>query len=165
MKESIKQFRVIGATEVEEAKKQNVNLEQDKYLDKVKKYIPTEVVLAYVFLQQTIENSAVETGSFWTKDALFGVIFFMCLIVTPIYKYMQSNDVDYSKPIRQLVISTLAYIVWVFYFGDWFEAVMGDAYYSKTLAAIVMVSFTLLAPIIEFVIPRKKQDLIPTPNN
>lgn len=157
MKESIKQFRVIGAAEVREAKKENVELEQDKYLDKVKKYIPTEVVLAYVFLQQTIENSASEVGGFWTKDVLYGVIFFICLIVTPIYKYMQVNDAALSKPIRQLVISTLAFIVWVFYFGDWFELLLGKEYYSTVLATILMVSFTLTTPILEYVTPIKNK--------
>ena len=155
MKDSIKQFRVIGASEVKMAKKQNIDLQQDKYLDKVKKYIPTEVVLAYVFLQQTIENSAVE-GSFWTKDVLFGVIFFICLLVTPIYKYMQINDDTLPKPYRQLVISTFAFVVWVFYFGDWFEAILGKNYYSPILATILMVSFTLLTPILEFVTPSKR---------
>jgi len=163
MKESTKQFRVIGKQEVAEAKAQGEEVSEDKYLEKVKKYIPTEVVLAYVFLQQTIQNGAPEPGSFWTKEVLLGLIFFICLIATPVYKFIQSNEEGYSKPIRQLIISTLAYIAWIFYFGDWFKFLMGETYYSDILATIVMVTFTLLAPILEFIIPSSK--VISTPSS
>lgn len=71
MKESIKQFRVIGPAEVQEAKKENIEIERMKYLDKVKKKIPktiTLLIISFMYLHSYAQQSSLFSGGWNVND-------------------------------------------------------------------------------------------------
>jgi hypothetical protein len=94
--------------------------EPDKYRDRLFKYIPGEVVTLYLFLGATVADKK-------NPHFLVWLIFFVGLIATPFYLRVIQKV---SAPI-QLVISTVAFAVWVFALGgpfsdlDWYKPVYG----------------------------------------
>lgn len=123
---------------------------EDPYFNKVIKYIPTEIVAAYTVMRGFLLEGK-ESGNIISYGDdnlyLYCVIFFGCLLLTPLYKYFSLKSLNLPVPIYQIVISFFAFIVWVFAFGDWFE--INWVYYNHKLASIVLVFFTLITPVFE----------------
>jgi hypothetical protein len=155
MKSNINRYRVISQSEIEsvESNKEEVSiltaapLTEDSYIEKVKKYIPVEIVGGYFFLYKFIEDN----GANEKQTALFGTILFACLILTPLYKYFQLSDDNLPPPIRQIIISTLSFIAWSYYLGGLSKA-LSIVTYDSTLATVIMVLLTLTTPLIEKII-------------
>lgn len=158
MKSNINRYRVISQPEIEavESSKGALNtmsisatdsLTEDSYIEKVKKYIPVEIVGGYFFLYKFIEDN----GTDEKQTALFGTILFACLILTPLYKYFQLSDDNLPPPIRQVIISTLSFIAWSYYLGGLSKALPIVAY-DSTLATVIMVILTLTTPLIEKIV-------------
>lgn len=139
------------------AQKQNVA--EDSYTTKLKKYIPTDVVVMYVALASIIREIPPTKCEEWnTQENLFLGIFLIGLIFTPLYKNLEIRRDGKGTPWFQLIMSTLAYAVWVFVLGDWFEIVMYKTY-SPQVAAAVAIIFSALIPLIEgYVITPTTQD-------
>jgi hypothetical protein len=75
---------------------------KDKYLERVAKYVPADVIAAYLAftgLATTLDSVAAE----W-------VVFGFLLVMTPVY-LLKKQRVEKRA---QLIISTLAYVFWVF---------------------------------------------------
>ena len=87
---------------------------EDQFTDRLFKYIPAEVVVVYVFVEGLIRNApaGVPRGK-----VLWGVFFFL-LAGTWVYL----NRVQNVSKKAQLVISTLAFAVWVFSLGGPFQS-------------------------------------------
>ncbi len=96
----------------------------DKYIDRLFKYIPSELVAGYIFvlgvMQKLTEKG--EIGVFqWGIFAIFCVL-------TPLYLLR----IQKVKKISQHVISVLSFIVWVFAIGgpfalySWYNPVYGE---------------------------------------
>src|SRR6266536_5891333 len=91
----------------------------DAYLDRLVKYIPSEVIATYLSLD-LICRSAIEMWPGWL------VLGFGCL-ATPVYL---SKISEVRKPV-QLLVSTLAFCVWVFALGgpflrlSWYKPLYG----------------------------------------
>lgn len=150
MKPSINRYRVISSFEINQFSPKPANhvsndsLSEDTYVEKVKKYIPIEIVGGYFFLYKFLIDSNV--GS--TQQYLFGIIFFSCLVLTPLYKYFQLSDNQLPPPTRQVVISSLSFIAWSYYLGGLSKA-LSLLPYDSILATVIMVLFTLITPLIE----------------
>lgn len=163
MRKRINRNRIIGNIEIQaiEAKNSQIKISHsqetggeeetievpqvDSYLERLRKYIPTEILGAYILLSAQISENS-ETGV-WNENTLLAIVFLGCLILTPIYKYFQLNDgVIAEKPWKQIIVSTGAFVVWVFYLGDWFKKLLGDNY-SQLLALIILVFYTLIIPL------------------
>jgi hypothetical protein len=155
MKSNINRYRVISQSEIKsvESNKESVGiltaapLTEDSYIEKVKKYIPVEIVGGYFFLYKFIEDN----GENEKQTALFGTILFVCLILTPLYKYFQLSEDNLPPPIRQIIISTLSFIAWSYYLGGLSKALSIVAY-DSTLATVIMVLLTLTTPLLEKII-------------
>ena len=132
---------------------------EDTYLEKVVKYIPTEIVAAYTAMRALLlpdkENVPVEVLPYGEASELYlyTVIFVGCLILTPIYKYITLKDDSLPTPVYQIVISFIAFAFWVFAFGDFFD--INWEGYSHKLASIALIFFTLTTPILEKLFLRK----------
>ena len=109
--------------------------EPDTYRDRLFKYIPGEVVTLYLALSAIIA-SATDAPHF-----LSWVIFFVCLIGTPFYL----RSLDKATPSLQLIISTLAFAVWIFALGGPFANIQG---YKQVYGAVLLPIFTFLVAII-----------------
>ncbi|YAF95836.1 MAG: hypothetical protein AB3A66_25425 [Nodularia sp. CChRGM 3473] len=113
--------------------------ERDDYQSKLLKYIPTEVVALYFTLDNILKSSVADQQSIQT---LLWIIFILLIISTPIYLWRVTKV---RKKI-QLMISTLAFIVWVFALGGIFENL---DWYRHYYGALLLPSFTFIVPIIE----------------
>jgi len=114
----------------------------DGYLSRLVKYIPSEVIALYLTIDPLM-RSAPESDPiiYWVYWAVFaaGVIF------TPLYSW----TIQEVKEISQLVISTFAFVVWVFAIGGSFTTLHWQ--YQPLCAAILLPFFTFLTPIIEVI--------------
>jgi hypothetical protein len=108
----------------------------DDYPAKLMKYIPGEVVSLYVALEAVVKTSATNPaqahGAYW-------FIFSVCLIGTPLYLW-RLGKVHKSV---QLLISTVAFAVWVFALGGPFD---GWAWYEthRLYPALTLPIYTFL---------------------
>jgi len=118
------------------------------YQDKLVKLIPTEIIGAYLTLagilgyavqpQKTIAPGS-DPGS--TLNAkLIQIVFFVLLVLTPIYLKKISN----VSNVTQLIVTTLSFVVWVYTLGGPF--IVWDWYYPL-VAPVILVLWSLILPL------------------
>jgi hypothetical protein len=110
--------------------------ETDKYTSRLLKYIPAEVIALYITLDAMIRSSdQIQAGVYWAVF-LFGIL----------GTYLYLWRVQKVNKQNQLLISVVAYCVWVFALGgpfvllNWYEPIYGG---------LLLPIFTFLIPIIE----------------
>ena len=108
----------------------------DKYLDRIIKYIPSEIVGAWIALTGIIASAAAGP----TTIALW-VVFAAGVILTPIYIWRQTSETGKPMATTQIVISACAFIVWVFALGGPFA---GLGFYQPWLGSVVLIVFSLI---------------------
>ncbi len=120
----------------------------DGYVDRVAKYVPGEVLAAYVAIQNILTNPDACNG---TVPLFWWVVFALFLGATPGYIYKLSEGG--TKPWKvHATVSTVAFVVWSYALTACPKfSVFYDAHDEKTGAAL-LVLFTLFAGLIE---PRK----------
>jgi hypothetical protein len=111
----------------------------DDYPTKLIKYIPAEIVATFVVVDGILRSAPqVPTAVYW-------IIFFVLLILTPLYIWRVTTEPNEPPAIAQILISTCSFFVWVFALGgpfsylDWYQPVYG---------ALVLPIFTLVIPIV-----------------
>ena len=108
----------------------------DNYSIRLMKYIPSEVIALYLALEGVLKSSN------QTYPSLHWAIFIFGIIVTSLYLWRIQRV---SKK-TQLLISTLAYCIWVFALGGPFNTL---SWYQPIYGALLLPSFTFLIPIID----------------
>ncbi len=115
----------------------------DDYLSRVLKYIPSEIVMAYIAIEgvlRTSYNPAVWAERQMLLKLSLGVAATLT-IITPLWLYRVMR----VRRGTQILLSTLSVPVWLFAMGgpfvllDWYEPAFG---------AIVLPLYTLIVPII-----------------
>lgn len=115
----------------------------DDYLSRVLKYIPSEIVMAYIAIEgvlRTSYNPAVWAERQMLLKLSLGVAATLT-IITPFWLYRVMR----VRRGTQILLSTLSVPVWLFAMGgpfvllDWYEPAFG---------AIVLPLYTLIVPII-----------------
>jgi hypothetical protein len=125
----------LGMASTNGRRKPRISGSPDAYLDKLVKYIPSEVVAAYLSLDLICRSSNVnETWIRWAI-LLFG------FVATPIYLWRALG----VQKIIQLAISMAAFCVWAFALGGPFLAL---SWYKPLYGALLLPVFTFLAPLI-----------------
>lgn len=108
----------------------------DSYISKLVKYIPSEVIALYLTLDSIIRSSDQAEPIY---HYLYWGIFIFGLVVTPFYL----SRIEKVKNWCQLLISTLAFTVWIIAIGgpfvnlDWYKPIYG----------------AILLPIVTFLMP------------
>ncbi|MBU1050653.1 hypothetical protein KKG90_11595 [Candidatus Bipolaricaulota bacterium] len=115
----------------------------DSYLERVAKYVPAEIVAAYL----AIIGFAVSVPS--GKLIAMILAFAVCLIATPLYLWRMGKG-SKVKAVH-LIISSIAFVVWAFAVGGAGGIFGADALniYEPSWASIVLVIFTLASGLIE----------------
>ncbi len=111
---------------------------KDKYVDRLFKYIPAEVVAGYVFVLGVIAriSEPVQTRLLqWIMFSLF------CLL-TPLYLLR----IQKVKKLQQHIISLSSFIVWVFALGGPFALY---SWYNPLYGEILLPVFTLIVAVWE----------------
>jgi hypothetical protein len=105
-----------------------------RYLEKVAKLVPSEVIAAYVALVGFVPLVRSEPARPW----LYAVVTVACAVLTPIYLNQQA---DPKKPKRvHLIVSTTAFAVWAYAL---FGATIVPQAHDPAIGSIVMVLFTV----------------------
>jgi hypothetical protein len=111
----------------------------DDYSSRLVKYIPSEVIALYVTLGTIIDSAKSES-----KIALSAFVLILGLLATPLYlwRILKVNKV------RQLAISTGAYVVWVIAIKT--PPFLANAgWYEPQYAALLLPVYTFAAALIE----------------
>jgi len=107
----------------------------DDYTARLLKYIPSEVVALYLMLDGIVRSSNVIGAVHWG-------VFLILFVLTPLYLWR----VQQVKKTLQLVISALAFLVWVFAIGGPFALL---SWYKPLYGALVLPLYTFSVPIVD----------------
>jgi hypothetical protein len=113
-------------------------LRPDDYQGRLLKYIPTEVVVVYVLLDGMLRSAAPGLPI----PAIRWVVFF----ALPAGTWLYLQRVEKVSKLQQLLISTVAFAVWVFSLGGPFSAF---AWYSPVYGSILLPLYTFSIPIFQ----------------
>lgn len=117
------------------------NVLEDPYLAKVSRYIPSEIVAAY------IAASGIVLGSIGiSKLTWLWIVIAVLGILTPIWLYFATKVEGKPPAVFQIITGTIAYLVWVFALsgGDLFPG-----WYNSVYGGLLLILFTLVVPLIE----------------
>jgi hypothetical protein len=111
---------------------------EDDYLTKLLKFVPLEVLGAYLFIASVIESNVTTEPqhSRWLACLLVGA-----LLATVFYDIRVLSIVR----VTQIVMSVLGIAVYIFAVGDWFAT---TSWYQQWYASIALPLFGLLAAIV-----------------
>jgi len=122
-----------------EEQAREAQLVPDDYKMKVIKYIPTEIVAAYITLEGIIKASAqAPVGAYW-------MVFVILLVLTPIYVWRITDQAGRKPAWDQIIISFFSFIIWVMAIGGPFDTM---SWYQPIYPALLLPIFTLVAPLI-----------------
>jgi hypothetical protein len=120
-----------------------VTQDYDGYLSKLAKYIPAEITAAFLAID-SILKSVITLAQVW-----YWLIFVVLIACTPVYLYAAAL-MEKKKPDKpQLIISPLAFIIWVFALGGPFVFLAG---YQQAVGGVFLILATLLIPAIDTII-------------
>jgi hypothetical protein len=113
----------------------------DTYFDKVVKYIPADVVAAWVAVTGIIANAGADVPSgtvLWICFA-FGVVF------TPIWVFVQTKRAGLPPAYIQVAIATGAFVIWVLALGGPFATL---SWYQPLYGSLALIGYTLVVGVI-----------------
>ena len=115
----------------------------DNYMSRLLKYIPSEIVMAYVAIDGVL--STCYNPDVWADRQMLSMLLWIvtgCLtVLTPLWLLRVMRVERFS----QLLVATISVPIWLFALGgpfiylDWYEPAFGS---------IVLVFYTLIVPII-----------------
>ncbi len=113
----------------------------DTYFDKVFKYIPADIVGAWVAVTGLI-SSARDIP----RQTILWVAFGIGLILTAWWTWKQAALPGRRPPATQAIVSTGAFAVWVFALGGPFQHVPGREVYGSLLLILYTLVVALIDP-------------------
>jgi hypothetical protein len=115
----------------------------DNYLSRVLKYIPSEIVMAYISIDGVLNSCY--NPSIWADrqmlSRLMWIVTVTLTILTPLWLWRVMRVRRFS----QLFVSTISVPVWLFALGGPFTLL---PWYRPALGAVVLPLYTLVLPII-----------------
>jgi hypothetical protein len=116
--------------------------ETQPYSDKLVKFIPTEIVGAYMMLAGFLGfgPGASALPAEKVDDALIQVVFFFLLALVPAYLWVVSG----VRHVVQIIVATLSFVVWVYSLGGPFEL---WGFHNPVVASVILVLWTLVPPL------------------
>jgi hypothetical protein len=109
-----------------------------EYLERVAKYIPGEILAAYLSINGIIKSVDASKEEL-LPYAAWGA-FVICLVFTPIYLSTMARPGQPKK--MHMLISTIAFIVWAYALGGVFDLA---GFYKPWLSSMILVVFTLVS--------------------
>lgn len=129
--------RNIAMVKAQLSEEEKVKVKPDNYRESILKFIPTEVVTLYL----TIYGIAFAARNEIPFGAIAWIIFAVGIIGTPLYLMFAEG----VKDKLHIMISTLAFVVWVFALGGPFLQL---SWYNLVYGAILLPIYTFFIPII-----------------
>jgi hypothetical protein len=116
-------------------------VEIDTYFDKVVKYIPADIVGAWVAV-----TGLVSSASGIPHQTVLWIAFGIGLILTAWWTLRQTALPGQPPAVTQVIISTGAFAVWVFALGGPFQHVPGQQVYGSLLLILYTLVVALIDP-------------------
>jgi len=90
-------------------------LRPDGYVQKIVKYVPSEIVAAYVALASYLQPVAADgkTIAATASDKPIWYVFWFLLVLSPIYIYFFTWEPNKPRPIYQTIVAPFAFVAWV----------------------------------------------------
>jgi hypothetical protein len=118
----------------------------DGFFAKLQKYIPAEIVAAFLAVDYLLVNANPPVSGNW-----YWGVFAVLVLITPIYLWAVSILEKKDKPdYPQLVIAPIAFIIWAFALGG--TVVSALPWYNKALAQVTVVLATLVIPLADTIV-------------
>lgn len=110
----------------------------DGYFDRVIKYIPGDVVAAWVAAAGIIPATA-GPMTLW-------LVFAVGIVATAAWTWKQTQEPGKPAAVTQILVATAAFLVWVFALGGPFAKQFGppEGWYEPYQGSLVLIGFTLL---------------------
>lgn len=111
----------------------------DDYKTKLIKYIPAEIVAAFVTVDGIVRSaSQLSAQVYW-------LVFLALLALTPLYMWRVTTEAGKPAARAQIIVSTISFAVWVFALGGPFA---GLAWYLPVYGALLLPIYTIAVPVI-----------------
>ena len=116
--------------------------QENSYLAKVVRYIPGEIVAAYL-----AAYNALVTASNIPLQTVLWIVVGVLIVLTPIWILYATSDSDKPRPTFQAVAATLSFVIWVFAIpGNPFSAF---SWYRPVYGFLLLILGTFIMPILE----------------
>ena len=112
----------------------------DTYLDRLVKYIPGDIIAAWI-----TAGSLISSSDLTSKELVLWIAFAGGVILTAAWTLRWTTVKDEKAAITQTIVSALSFAVWVFALGGPFEYL---GWYSPVIGALVLIAYTLIVAII-----------------
>jgi hypothetical protein len=112
----------------------------DSYFDKLLKNIPADIVAAWMLVSSLIVAA---TGV--PTETILWIAFGVGVILTALWTLKQTSEPGKKPAVTQTLISTGAFIVWVFALGGPFALL---DFYRPLYGTLLMILYTLVVPLI-----------------
>lgn len=117
----------------------NTSPQIDGYFDKLIKYIPSEIVGAWIAIKGIIVSSSdIPVTFLW-------VLFIAFTSLTGVYIYKQTSERRKVPATTQILISIGAFIVWAFALGEPFSTL---PFYRPIYGSILLILYNLAIPLV-----------------
>lgn len=119
----------------------------DNYFEKLMKYIPSEIVGAWIAIQGILAsgNQEAELVDSNQNISLWFILIFL-LILTFFYIKQQTYDENKKTAIKQIIISVIAFLIWAYAIGG--EPFLSLEFYDSRYGAVLMILYTLTIPLV-----------------
>lgn len=111
--------------------------EVDTFVDRVVKYIPAEIVSAWVAAKGVVEAAGASVNGM-----VLWVCFAVGVIFTALYTLKQTAVPNQSPAVVQTGISTVAFIIWVIALGEPFTTLLGKTNQSL-FGSLLLIAYTV----------------------
>lgn len=112
----------------------------DGYFDRLLKYIPADVVGAWV-----AASGIVASADGIPKDRILWISFGVGLAFTAIWTWKQTTFPSLRPAVTQISVASIAFVVWVFALGGPFANL---PWYKPVYGSLVLIAYTLLVALI-----------------
>lgn len=117
------------------------NTELDGYWDKVVKYIPADVVGAWLVASSIIKAANPRPG-----QVTLWVVFGVAVLICGMWNYKQVSRTGKQGAKLQTVISVGAFCIWVYALGGPFPAWVG--FYKPLVGSLLLIAYSLLTALV-----------------
>ena len=123
----------------EQQSAQTTTVKADAYFDRVLKNIPADVIAAWLLMSNLIEGN--DRGN----SLIFWIVFAVFIIIVFFWTKKQTDQRGEPPAWTQIVVSTTAFVVWVFALGGPFQQL---DFYDSFYGSLLLIIYTLIGPLI-----------------
>ena len=113
----------------------------DTYFDRIVKYVPADVVAAWTAVAAAVKGA----GASVSASTVLWMCFIFGVIITPFWVLKQTDADGKPKAYTQVLVATIAFIVWVFALGEPFSSL---PFYNGLYGTLAIIGFTLISGLI-----------------